>query len=35
MSYTLIEKMRKVNKVLQTLSTQHVLFSDLCKALRY
>jgi transcriptional pleiotropic repressor len=33
MSYTLVEKMRKVNKVLQTFSTQHVLFSDLCKAL--
>lgn len=33
MSSTLIEKMRKVNKVLQTLGTQHVSFSDLCKAL--
>jgi transcriptional pleiotropic repressor len=33
MSYTLIEKMRKVSKVLQSFSTQHVLFSDLCKAL--
>jgi transcriptional pleiotropic repressor len=33
MSSTLIEKMRKVNKALQTIGTQHVSFSELCKSL--
>jgi transcriptional pleiotropic repressor len=33
MSYTLIEKMRKVNKVLQNLGAANVSFNDLCKVL--
>ncbi len=33
MSSRLVERMRKVNKVLQTGGSQHVCFSDLCKVL--